>query len=207
MNELANLAINKIQSAHHCQFEAEMLSRHIAELREKAAQLRAQAEAIFSALRIASGDGLISPDDLQAVSDAIDSPERLMGEGTMQDEPEPSEEGDEDGKLIEELDQIAATMGGEFGSAVVKEKLQLANPSLYERTHPASITGTLNRLVKLGRLERVGQVGKGREAIFKWKEGVDPKAPISPKRTPRLDVELLQLSSKGGAQMVKLGGG
>jgi hypothetical protein len=70
--------------------------------------------------------------------------------------------------LAENVQEIAASMEGDFRVGDVRKLLEERDPELYGKSHGASITTALARLAaEGGPLERVSGGGRGNEAVFR----------------------------------------
>lgn len=221
MHDLARRSLDKLEEAWQCHVRANELTETIQKLYRQRDQLTSDAGSLRIAVKILARDGgPATEDDVEALQRAFAAfeMERSPREAAESPAPTVSEEvdnlaeqifgpqeapiatseskestpNDEGIRLLDAVDDATENLSGEFKSGDVRQQLERLYPTLLGRVHKASITGTLAKLVELGRLERVTPGGRGREGVFKKTEGAD-RPPLPPKRSQPSPEELIRI--------------
>ena len=169
MEKLTKAILDKLTEARECSRETHSLTKRLAEFQARAQRLQSEVAGLFKALGILQAT---YPELEAEVRQAYDLDLLYRQELNQALEngvyPEP-ETPAKPASLAEIIQEIAASLEGEFTAGDVRKLLSERDPELHGKSHAASITTALARLAKDGILERVSGGGRGKESIFRRK--------------------------------------
>ncbi|HEX4963563.1 MAG TPA: hypothetical protein VF173_22225 [Thermoanaerobaculia bacterium] len=147
------------------------------EVRERETTLRGEIRQLLLALDIIAVNDSEFAAEIQPVKDLFAKYQKELvksEESGIYPEPE-APEPEKPTTLAEIVQEITASMEGEFSAGDVRKLLLEREPELHSKSHAASITTALARLAKDGgTLERISGDGRGKRTIFRRKGKVMP---------------------------------
>ncbi|MFY9826336.1 MAG: hypothetical protein WAM82_33540 [Thermoanaerobaculia bacterium] len=172
MDKTTKATLDKLTEVRECSRKAHKLQTELLKVRARENALKGEISQLFDALSIiAAADPEFSA-EFQQVRDIFQVYQAdlisLRESGTY---PEPeTPEPVKAASLAEIIQEITASMEGEFSAGDVRRRLLERDPELHSKSHAASITTALARLAKDGgTLERISGDGRGKKTIFRRK--------------------------------------
>lgn len=166
INAITKFTLDRIERLRELVREDRVLRQRREQLGEEAQLLRSTLGLATATLKSASDAGVIPAEEFQAVRRAMIELEAEESGIPLPADLEPREP-EKTKTLLDVLDAITAGIDGEFRAEDARRLLGPHLKTLKKAPHRASVTGSLNHLVRLGKLTRTSEGGRGKEATFR----------------------------------------